>query len=212
MVAWVVIDRRHARQSRKPGAIRLFPFSFLLHRGLNIWTLRRSDAPFHLPYTLPSSVSCNPFVCHSYENCRGVYQQFPFWNELTPPAPTLPKSRRHSSLATYSSSFFSNSCALFCAFLHPQKTQPPCLQSFPHSASKKHNHPGWGEAGAMLNSRRSVSVHSRFFFRPSTFDGRSRPPRDCQLSTFPFFRASPEDPHGHRSCPWASQSWRVFPR
>src|SRR5437899_11935553 len=33
----------------------------------------------HLPYTLPSSVSCKPFVCHSYENCRGVYQQFPFW-------------------------------------------------------------------------------------------------------------------------------------
>src|SRR5260370_41503548 len=24
----------------------------------------------HLPYALPSSVSRNPFVCHSYENCR----------------------------------------------------------------------------------------------------------------------------------------------
>ena len=35
---------------------------------------------FRLPYTLPSSVSCNFFVCHSYENCRGVYQQFPFRN------------------------------------------------------------------------------------------------------------------------------------
>src|SRR3989442_4883480 len=34
--------------------------------------------------TLPFSVSCNPFVCHSYENCRGVYQQFPFWNSLRP--------------------------------------------------------------------------------------------------------------------------------
>src|SRR6267143_4951229 len=33
----------------------------------------------HLPYLLPSSVSCNSFVCHSYENCRGVYKQFPFW-------------------------------------------------------------------------------------------------------------------------------------
>ena len=30
--------------------------------------------------TLPFSVSCNPFACHSYENCRGVYQLFPFWN------------------------------------------------------------------------------------------------------------------------------------
>src|SRR5438552_4510317 len=24
----------------------------------------------HSPYTLSSSVSCNPCVCHSYENCR----------------------------------------------------------------------------------------------------------------------------------------------
>src|SRR5882762_10389712 len=37
----------------------------------------------HLPYPLPSSVSRNPFVCHSYENCRGVYQQFPFRNGFT---------------------------------------------------------------------------------------------------------------------------------
>ena len=29
--------------------------------------------------TLPFSVSCNSFVCHSYENCQGVYQFFPFW-------------------------------------------------------------------------------------------------------------------------------------
>jgi hypothetical protein len=31
-------------------------------------------------YTLPSSVSCNSFVCHSYANCRGMYEQFPFWD------------------------------------------------------------------------------------------------------------------------------------
>jgi hypothetical protein len=30
--------------------------------------------------TLSFSVSSNSFVCHSYENCRGVHQQFPFWN------------------------------------------------------------------------------------------------------------------------------------
>ena len=35
---------------------------------------------FHLSYTLPSSVCCNPCVCHSCENCRGVHQQFPFRN------------------------------------------------------------------------------------------------------------------------------------
>ncbi len=39
----------------------------------------RTSAIFCFPYTLPSSVCCNSFVCHSYENCRGVYQQFPFW-------------------------------------------------------------------------------------------------------------------------------------
>ena len=31
--------------------------------------------------TLSFSVSCKSCVCHSYENCRGVYQQFPTWNE-----------------------------------------------------------------------------------------------------------------------------------
>src|SRR6267142_6168357 len=46
---------------------------------------------FYSPYTLPSSVSRKSFARHSYansasrtilrdENCRGVYQQFPFWN------------------------------------------------------------------------------------------------------------------------------------
>jgi hypothetical protein len=74
MLAWVVINRRHLPHSTPtPSPLRLcvqlsdsFPSSF----------------PFisHLPYTLPSSVSCNPCVCHSYENCRGVYQQFPTWN------------------------------------------------------------------------------------------------------------------------------------
>jgi len=34
--------------------------------------------------TLSFSVSCNPFVCHSYENNRGGYQQFPKWNIPAP--------------------------------------------------------------------------------------------------------------------------------
>jgi hypothetical protein len=50
-------------------------------------SLRQSQLPrynqnkhsnFHSPYTLPSSLSCKSFACHSCENCRGVYQQFPF--------------------------------------------------------------------------------------------------------------------------------------
>src|SRR6266704_2106481 len=32
--------------------------------------------------TLPSSVSRKSCSCRSYENCRGVYQQFPFWNSI----------------------------------------------------------------------------------------------------------------------------------
>ena len=39
----------------------------------------------HLPYTLPSSVSCIPFICHSYENTRGVGVFFPFWNSVSSP-------------------------------------------------------------------------------------------------------------------------------
>jgi hypothetical protein len=52
----------------------------------------RSNSPlppsFHLPYTLPSSVSSNPFICHSYENIRGVVVFFPFWNSVS--APLIP--------------------------------------------------------------------------------------------------------------------------
>jgi hypothetical protein len=110
--------------------------------GLDLRTFQRASISTcfhlasHLPYALPSSVSCNSLVCRSYENCRGVYQQFPFWNALTPPATILSKSRCHTSLATHSSSFFSTSCALFCIFLHPAKTQLVSFQTFPHSLPK----------------------------------------------------------------------------
>src|SRR5882762_8615024 len=52
-------------------------------------SLRLSQSPcyrcseqssFHSPYTLPSSASRKSFARHSYENGRGVYQQFPFRN------------------------------------------------------------------------------------------------------------------------------------
>src|SRR5437899_3928724 len=44
------------------------------------FTLLHIQPTSHLPYTLPSSVSRNPFVCHSYENYRGCGVFFPFWN------------------------------------------------------------------------------------------------------------------------------------
>ncbi len=37
-----------------------------------------------VPYTLPSSVCSKSFVCHSYENWRGVVGFFPFWNSKLP--------------------------------------------------------------------------------------------------------------------------------
>src|SRR5712692_5937816 len=36
----------------------------------------------HFP-ALSFSVACKSFVCHSYTNCRGVAQLFPFWNSST---------------------------------------------------------------------------------------------------------------------------------
>src|SRR5216684_3778018 len=105
MLAWVVICRRHLGQSRKPhlpralgakGAIRPFRIS-LPRSSFNISTCKPSNIPtFGFPYLLPSSVSRNPFVCHSYENCRGVYQQFPFWF-------TASQAEGNSSLATRNS-------------------------------------------------------------------------------------------------------------
>jgi hypothetical protein len=138
-----VIDRQHTRQSHKPSAIRPLPFPFLLRTRLNIWTVRHSDAPFHLPYLLPSSVSCNSFVCHSYENCRGVYQQFPFWNEFTPPSPTL--SGEQSRGATHylpliqvlSFQLLAHSFAFFCT---QQKLNSFAFMRF-HTLCQKHR--GW---------------------------------------------------------------------
>jgi len=69
--------RRDPHPYERPG--RTFPF----------WESsepRIAESPLFLPFlfislrTLPSYVSCNPFACHSYENCRCVYKQFPFWN------------------------------------------------------------------------------------------------------------------------------------
>src|SRR4029077_3962330 len=70
----------------------------------------------HLRYLLPSSVSRNPFVCHYYENGRGV-QQFPFRNDFTTGEASL--NVQTFNLWTFQrvsnlSPFFSNICALFC--------------------------------------------------------------------------------------------------
>jgi hypothetical protein len=114
MLAWVVIYRRQHRQAHKPKPIRLFRSGPIHSFPSFLTSLHHYLLTSSFPYPLPSSVCCNSFVCRSYENYRGVYQQFPFWNEST-------RSNVEESLITrhhISSSFFSNPCALFCTPLH----------------------------------------------------------------------------------------------
>src|SRR5712692_7124161 len=73
--------------------------------------------------TLSFSVSCKSCVCHSYANCRDVYQQFPFW---------------HSPFARYSNlSLFT----FLRSLLHSVKNQPLCFHAHKHSLPKT---PGGG--------------------------------------------------------------------
>ena len=84
---------------------------------------------FHSPYTLPSSVSRKSFACHSYENIGAVGVFFPFWNRTK-------SGEGHSQ--NYSTSFFSDSCALFCTH---KKLNPFLFKQFRTLLQK---HPGWG--------------------------------------------------------------------
>ena len=51
---------------------------------------------FHLPYTLPSSVSRNPFGCHSYENTGDVGGILPILPILVHPESSRGKLFGHS--------------------------------------------------------------------------------------------------------------------
>src|SRR5712664_2766157 len=73
-----------------------------------------------------------PLECALTKNMGG--------GDLSIPIQNRPLATPHS--ARYSSSFFSHPCALFCAFLHSEKTQLSSFQSFPHSFAK--NTGGWG--------------------------------------------------------------------
>jgi len=141
MIPWVVIDRRYLRQSRHSCALpRLFLF--------NIPTCKPSNIPtFGFPYALPSSVTGKSFPCHSYENCRGVYQQFPFWNACAPSEAEGP-----SSLAAVLKFFLFKSLRTLLLFFVPSKNSTYLFSNA--SALFAKNHPGWGEeahASAHLN-------------------------------------------------------------
>src|SRR5229473_6544462 len=91
----------------------------------------RPSWSYHHTGTLPRLIS---FVSRPYANTGGGGVFFPFWYK------TIGGGDANS--LHYSSSFFSHSCALFCAFLHFPRIQPFSFQSFPHSSPK--NTPGGG--------------------------------------------------------------------
>jgi hypothetical protein len=116
VLAWVVIDRRQfTRSGLRDGLHHPTSISFPLRVQRLCVKFSDSFPPsFHfisqLPYTLPSSVSRKSFACRSYENCRGVYQQFPFWNPwnggCTPSRPTdIQTFKRFDVLPAYPLSF-----------------------------------------------------------------------------------------------------------
>ena len=131
MIPWVVIDRRYLRQSRHSCALpRLFLFNFPTCEPSNIPT-------FGFPYLLPSSVTCKSFPCHSYENCRGVYQQFPFWNACAPS-----EAEGRSSLAAVLKPFLFKSLRTLLLLFVPSKNSTYLFSNA--SALFAKNHPGWG--------------------------------------------------------------------
>ncbi len=140
---------------------------------------------FHSPYTLPSSVSCKSCVCHSYENTGGVGVFFPFWNSslsICQPS-NLPRFQRLLD----PSPFLSNSCALFCTFLHSPKAQLFHFQSLPHSSPQKTHLAGSGLPHFPIPFsanplRLSVILFclAVVYVQLSTVDQISRPCRDCR--------------------------------
>src|SRR6266478_1388856 len=139
MVAWVVINHHRPRQSTpKSSSLRTLCLCVELSDAFP------SKFPFvsHLPYVLPSCVSRNPFVCHSYENCRGVYQQFPFWNS------TFARSAHYrSKIPTWSERDTPNTPLVLNFFsfrflrtllhvLYSPKTQLISFQEITHSLTK----------------------------------------------------------------------------
>ena len=70
----------------------------------------------HRLQTLPSSVSCKSFVCHSYENTGGVGVFFPFWNSFRSALPWISSFL----LPSYSASaFFVRFCIPDAVAGHP---------------------------------------------------------------------------------------------
>src|SRR5712664_3857680 len=117
MLAWVVIYRRHLRHSTPILYLRVLSVSALSSLALSL-----NHSPlspifrifFQVPYPatpLFATLTKTAGVC-----INNSYSGTPHSSLITHHSPFI-------SPHYYSSSFFSNSCALFCAFLHCRKTQ-----------------------------------------------------------------------------------------
>src|SRR5260370_33098361 len=136
MPAWIVIDRRHHRKAA--------PYRHVT---------KNTSPQLLLFLTLTNCDACNPFRIRSYENCRGVYQQFPFWfaskpavgnSSLTPVARPCIQVLSFHTLA--------HSFALFCTHA---KLNPFLFKRFRTLCQKP---PGWGEGHLLTSSSSSPSV------------------------------------------------------
>ena len=96
--------------------------------------------PNSFSITLIQPLSFLTFTHSSAQRTTPIYFSFNHLHTLSTategvggtPSPNLPTFPSVYDL----SPLFSHHCALFCTFLHSQKTQPPCFQSFPHSSPK----------------------------------------------------------------------------
>src|ERR1700694_1078375 len=132
--------------------------------------------PNSFSITLIQPLSFLTFTHSSAQRTTPIYFSFNHLHTLSTategvggiPSPNLPPFPRVYDL----SPLFSYYCALFCTFLHSQKTQPPCFQSFPHSSPK--NTRG---GGVYCTPSRPLPIFSCSLSRPQRFD---RGPQHCR--------------------------------
>jgi hypothetical protein len=118
----------------------MLPFRVVVKHYLRPDLAAAHPHPNSFSITLIQPLSFLTFTHSSAQRTTPIYFTFNHLHTLSTstegvggtPSPNLPTFPRVYEL----SPFFSYHCALFCTFLHSQKTQLPCFQSFPHSASK----------------------------------------------------------------------------
>jgi hypothetical protein len=141
----------------RPLPLNLSTFKSKLHRncGAEIPTSRNTPNPC-LRFSVHTSKFRIPQLL-----CLPLLRKLP---GCVPTIPILEPSAHHSSPATHhsplhSSSFLSNSCALFCTFLRLAKIQLIYFQTLPHSLPKN-----TGGGGALATSIRIGEAERRRFF------------------------------------------------